>query len=121
MTAPPTFDLQSHSRHSDGALSPAEVVAAAAAAGVELMALSDHDNVDGVPEAAQAASGAGIRLVPAVEITAIDGKYADLHILGYLVDPHDEQLLERLASYRGQREGRADKIVARIRELRFEV
>ena len=121
MTAAPRFDLQSHSRHSDGALSPSEVVAAAAAAGVELMALSDHDNVDGVPEAARAAAGAGIRLVPAVEITAIDGKYADLHVLGYLVDPLDATLLERLAGYRGQREGRAYQIVARIRELGFEV
>jgi predicted metal-dependent phosphoesterase TrpH len=117
----PTFDLQSHSRHSDGALSPSEVVAAAAAAGVELVALSDHDNVDGVPEAADAASEHGIRLVPAVEITAIDGKYADLHVLGYLVDPRDPALLERLAGYRAQREGRSDQIVAKIRELGFEV
>ena len=121
MSESPTFDLQSHSRHSDGALSPSEVVAAAAAAGVELMALSDHDNVDGVPEAAAAASEAGVRLVPAVEITAIDGKYADLHVLGYLVDAHDPVLLERLGGYRAQREGRADQIVAKIRELGFAV
>ena len=52
MTAAPTFDLQSHSRHSDGELAPAGVVDAAAAAGVELLALSDHDSVDGVAEAA---------------------------------------------------------------------
>lgn len=47
----PTFDLQSHSRCSDGELSPGEVVAAAAAAGVKLLALTDHDAVDGVAEA----------------------------------------------------------------------
>src|SRR5436190_21937090 len=58
----PTFDLQSHSIHSDGALAPAQVVALAAAAGVELLALSDHDTVDGVPEAARAASEHGLRL-----------------------------------------------------------
>lgn len=120
-TAAPTFDLQSHSRHSDGALAPAEVVAAAAQAGVRLLALSDHDSVDGVPEAQDAAREAGIGLVPATEITSIDGDHADLHMLGYLIDPHDRRLLERLAGFRSQREGRAEKIVARIRELGFEV
>ena len=57
----PAFDLQSHSTHSDGALPPAEVVARAAAAGVELLALTDHDTVDGVPEARAAAREHGIR------------------------------------------------------------
>ncbi len=117
----PTFDLQSHSRHSDGTLSPAGVVAAAKEAGVELLALSDHDTVDGVPEALDGARGNGIRVVPAVEISSIDVAGADLHILGYLVDPSDAELLDRLAGYRGQREGRAGQIVARIRELGFEV
>ncbi len=66
------FDLQSHSTHSDGALSAAEVVARAAAAGVELLALSDHDTVGGVSEAVLAGERAGVRVVPAVEISAVD-------------------------------------------------
>ncbi|MDQ6820991.1 MAG: PHP domain-containing protein [Actinomycetota bacterium] len=117
----PSFDLQSHSRHSDGALSPAEVVEAAAHAGVELLALSDHDNVDGVPEARGAALDAGIRLVPAVEISAIDRGQSDLHILGYLIDDRDPTLLGRLESYRAQREGRAQAMVDALRELGFEI
>jgi predicted metal-dependent phosphoesterase TrpH len=121
VTDGPSFDLQSHSRHSDGALAPSQVVAAAARAGVELLALSDHDSIDGVPEALEAAAREGIGVVPAVEITAIDGTHADLHVLGYLIDPTDARLLERLAGFRAQREGRADRIVARIRELGFEV
>jgi predicted metal-dependent phosphoesterase TrpH len=120
-TGAPSFDLQSHSRHSDGALAPAEVVAAAARAGVELLALSDHDNIDGVPEAQAAAREVGIGLVPAVEITAVDAVHADLHVLGYLMDPTDPTLLARLEGFRAQREGRSDQIVARIRELGFEV
>jgi predicted metal-dependent phosphoesterase TrpH len=96
-------------------------VAAAAQAGVELLALSDHDSVDGVPEAMEAAERLGIGIVPSVEITAIDGAHADLHVLGYLIDPSDAQLLERLAGFRAQREGRADQIVEQIRELGFEV
>ena len=117
----PTFDLQSHSRHSDGALAPAEVVSAAAAAGVALLALTDHDTVDGVPEAAGTAAGHGPRLVTGVEISAIDDTGLDLHILGYLIDVGDRVLLERLELYRADRERRTLAIVASLRELGFEV
>jgi predicted metal-dependent phosphoesterase TrpH len=117
----PTFDLQSHSRHSDGELSPAEVVATAAAAGVELLALSDHDTVDGVREAAEAALAAGISLATAVEISALDQTNADLHILGYLVDDRDSVLLERLEQYRADRERRTAAIVGALRDLGFEI
>jgi 3',5'-nucleoside bisphosphate phosphatase len=117
----PTFDLQSHSRHSDGALAPAEVVAAAAGAGVELLALSDHDTVDGVAEARAAAGEHGIRLVPAVEISAIERGQSDLHILGYLIDERDPLLLSRLEAYRAQREGRAQAMALALRELGFEL
>jgi predicted metal-dependent phosphoesterase TrpH len=118
---PPTFDLQSHSRHSDGALAPAAVVRVAADAGVELLALSDHDSVGGVREALDAGSELGVRVVGAVEISTIDVRGADLHILGYLIDERDPGLLERLEGYRAQREGRAAAIVRKIKELGFEV
>ena len=83
----PTFDLQSHSTCSDGALAPAAVVAAAADAGVELLALTDHDTVDGVDEALQAGAARGLRVVPAVELSALDDDREDLHVLGYLRRP----------------------------------
>jgi len=117
----PTFDLQSHSRQSDGALAPGEVVATAAAAGVELLALSDHDTIDGVEEAAGAAEDVGIRLVPAVEISAIDDGKTDLHILGYVIDHRDPVLAERLRTYRADREHRADRMAEALRELGFEL
>jgi predicted metal-dependent phosphoesterase TrpH len=117
----PTFDLQSHSRHSDGALAPAEVVAAAAQAGVRLLALTDHDTVDGVREAAAAAERAGIRLVTGVEVSTIDAGGQDLHILGYLVDDRDPVLLDRLHSYRQAREHRAAAIVEALGDLGFAV
>jgi 3',5'-nucleoside bisphosphate phosphatase len=60
------FDLQSHSTHSDGTLPAAEVVQRAADAGVELLALSDHDTISGVSEAIAAGERAGVRVVPAV-------------------------------------------------------
>jgi len=118
---PPTFDLQSHSRHSDGALPPRELTAAAAAAGVELLALSDHDTVDGVQEALDAARELPLELVPAVEISAIDGDQGDLHILGYLVDHRDAELLGRLEGYRSQREARGTAIAQALRKLGFEL
>src|SRR5205807_1644733 len=117
----PTFDLQSHSRHSDGELVPAEVVSAAASAGVELLALSDHDTVAGVEEATVAAGRIGIRLVPAVEISAVDPVGADLHILGYLIDTNDPRLIERLAYYRADRERRTETMARTLRELGFEL
>jgi 3',5'-nucleoside bisphosphate phosphatase len=117
----PTFDLQSHSIHSDGALKPRQVVAAAAEAGVELLSLTDHDSVDGVEEAAAAASRAGIRLVTGVEVSALDQGQSDLHILGYGIDPADGRLLERLEYYRQDRQRRATAMTEALRGLGFEL
>jgi predicted metal-dependent phosphoesterase TrpH len=119
--AAPSFDLQSHSVHSDGALPPAEVVAAAAAAGVELLALSDHDTSAGVAEAREAARAAGIGLVTATEITTMHDGQQDLHILGYLIDPEAPGLVAALAHSRGDRERRAAQISERLRELGYEL
>ena len=118
---PPTFDLQSHSLHSDGALEPRDVVSTAAEAGVELLALSDHDTVDGVREALDAARAVGIRLVSAVEISSVDRNKQDLHVLGYLVDHSDSVLRERLRAWREDRERRAEAMSAALRELGYEL
>lgn len=117
----PRFDLQSHSRHSDGELTPTGVVAAASKAGVELLALTDHDTVAGVKEAAGAALGAGITLCPAVEISTVDPAGPDLHILGYLVDVEDPGLLESLERYRADRERRTGAMIEALRENGFQV
>jgi len=119
--AAPAFDLQSHSVHSDGDLPAAQVVENAAHAGVELLALSDHDTVDGVDEALAAGAVHGVRVVPATEISAVDGDYEDLHILGYGIDHRSGLLGERLLDARADRERRADAMAARLRELGFEV
>ena len=118
---PPTFDLQSHSIFSDGALPPEQVVAAAAEAGVELLALSDHDTVDGLDEALQGAARVGLRVVTAVEISSVDGDQQDLHVLGYLVDHHDAALLDALHRWRMDREHRADAMAEALRELGYEL
>jgi len=119
----PDFDLQSHSTASDGALAPAAVVAAAHEAGVELLALSDHDTVDGLDEAfaAAAATDGALTLVSAVEISSLDLGDTDLHILGYGIDHHDPVLLARLELWREDRWTRGERIAEAMRENGWQV
>ena len=118
-TAGPSFDLQSHSRHSDGALAPRDVVLAGKEAGVDLLALTDHDTVGGVQEAADSAARLGIRLVSAVEISAIGFAEGDLHMLGYLVDAGDSKLENALARFRADRGRRARSMADALETLGF--
>jgi predicted metal-dependent phosphoesterase TrpH len=121
---PPRFDLQSHSTHSDGALPAAEVVQRAADAGVELLALSDHDTVSGVSEAIAAGERLGVRVVPAVEISAVDAGSPvprELHILGYLLDHDGALLTERLAEFLADREQRTLRMAAALRDAGLEL
>lgn len=109
-------DLHIHSTASDGTLSPAQVVAAAAAAGLSAIAVADHDTVAGVEEALGAGRHLGVDVFPALEIGAYHaGK--EVHILGYLVDVQDEDLLELLSAIRDGRRERADRIIARLQAM----
>ncbi len=121
MPEAPTFDLQAHSRHSDGVLEAAEVVERAAAAGVELFALSDHDTTDGVPEAAARARELGMRFSPAAELSAVHGAHEDLHVLGYELDVADADLIALLRDFRDDRARRIEAMADRLRELGFEL
>jgi len=121
---PLRFDLQSHSTHSDGVLEPAEVVQRAASAGVELLALSDHDTVSGVSEAQAAGRRHGVRVVSAVEISSVDEgapSARELHILGYAIDHTGAQLSERLSHFLGDRERRTLRMAAALREQGLEL
>ncbi len=120
----PRFDLQSHSTNSDGALPAAEVVARAAQAGVELLALSDHDTVSGVSEALAAGERLGVRVVPAVEISAVDdgaSEPRELHILGYGIDHAGPTLTARLEEFLADRERRTLRMAAALREEGLEL
>jgi predicted metal-dependent phosphoesterase TrpH len=114
-----SIELQSHSTVSDGQLPPAEVVEKAAEAGVTTLALTDHDAIAGVPEAAAAARRLGIELVPAIEMSCVHEYAEDLHICGYWVD------LGRIAAAceRAQHERvtRAGEIVEKLRREGFDL
>ena len=116
-----SFDLQAHSVHSDGTLPAGEVVERAATAGVELFALTDHDTVDGVPEAAAKATELGLRFSPAAELSAVHGGHEDLHVLGYELDVFDSALIAVLEAFRGDRARRIEAMADRLRELGFEL
>jgi predicted metal-dependent phosphoesterase TrpH len=120
----PRFDLQSHSTHSDGALEAAEVVRRAADAGVELLALTDHDTVTGVSEALAAGRRCGVRVLTGVEISAVDDGATvsrELHILGYAFDHTDPALTRRLAEFLADRERRTLRMAAALQDLGLEL
>jgi predicted metal-dependent phosphoesterase TrpH len=108
-----------HSTASDGSLSPSQVVAAAASAGLAAIALTDHDTMAGVDEAIDAGEAAGIRVVRGVELSAHDGPN-EIHLLALHVSrtgPIDASL----AVFRGSRELRARSIVELLNELGIHV
>ena len=120
--ASPDFDLQSHSLASDGALPPAQVVALAREAGIRLLALTDHDTVDGVDEALAAAAALGeITVGAAAEISTLDGEHEDLHICAYAIDHHDPGLTQALADWRADRRARAGRMAQALREAGLEL
>lgn len=102
-------DLHCHSTISDGLLPPAEVVRRAAANGVELLCLTDHDELSGLAEAAQAAAQAGVRFLPGVEVS-VSWRDTTIHIVGVDIDPDDAQLSAGLADVRSGRHARAQRM-----------
>jgi predicted metal-dependent phosphoesterase TrpH len=113
----PRVDLHLHSTASDGRFPPAAVVRKAAGAGIAVIALTDHDTVDGVPEAIEAALAfPGMRLIPGVEIST-DTPAGEVHILGYFINHTDAQLRTALEKMRNSRWERARRMVLRLGEL----
>lgn len=116
LDASTTVDLHTHSTWSDGLLSPAALVAEAAARGLRVLALTDHDTVAGIAEARVAGERHGIEIVPGVELSvSLDG--GEVHLLGYFVDSNDPGLLAGLADYAQARAARMEQMVARLQRI----
>lgn len=120
-------DLHTHSRRSDGLREPEWVVAQAAVNGADLLALTDHDTLSGVPAAIRAAQGTHLRLIPGVELSTRNGDLGELHVLGYFPrisapdDPQLDELETVLAGYRDDRVKRARAILERLNTLALPV
>ena len=108
--------LHLHTIASDGRLSPEQLVARVAAAGITVMSVTDHDTVAGLADARRAAAAQGIEFVDGVEVTAVaDGR--DVHVLGYFVDPADDTFNAFLTTQRARRVERLREMGARLGEL----
>ena len=119
MLAAVLIDLHVHSNASDGTDAPAEVVRRAAAAGLDVVALTDHDTQAGVAEA-RAALPPGLSLLPGMELSCqLDGR--SVHLLCYLFDPDDPALCAETAQVRDDRVYRARAMTQRLRELGADV
>jgi len=109
-------DLHCHSTASDGSLPPAQVVRRAAAAGVTLLALTDHDSIDGLPEAREATVGTGLTLLAGTEISALWNNRT-LHIVGLGFNEQSDELNDGLALHQALRRSRADAMAAKLEKI----
>ena len=120
--SPSTVDLHTHTLRSDGILTPTELIGAAAAAGVRLLAITDHDTLAGVRELRRAgAVPAGLELVPGIEINTVarDRDHVmegEVHVLGLGVDPDDDALEAALSRQRDSRRVRFERMVEKLRD-----
>jgi predicted metal-dependent phosphoesterase TrpH len=110
------IDLHLHTNASDGLLTPTELVAYVAMSGVRIFAVTDHDTTDGLNEAAAGAARHAVRLVPGIEITAVD-RARDVHMLGYFFDRNDAGFEQFLAAQRATRIARIIEIARRLDAL----
>ena len=113
------FDLHNHSTCSDGLLTPTQLIELAASTGTDAIALTDHDIIDGLAEASEAARKAGIGFVPGVEVSVSWGE-TTLHIVGLHVDPSSPVLREGLEGIRAGRLQRGKQIGDALAKLGFE-
>ena len=111
-------DLHTHTYYSDGTRSPAEVIDVALAHGIEIVAISDHDNIAAYFEIKDYAHERGVTLIPATELScAYEG--IDVHILAYAFDPKDARIDTALRRFREARQTRGRRIVEQLRALGY--
>jgi 3',5'-nucleoside bisphosphate phosphatase len=114
------IDLHLHTTCSDGSLPPAEVLGLAYKAGVTALAITDHDIVEGLPEAMAAGAHLGIEVIPGVEISS-RFEQTELHVLGYFMDWQDPVFNQRLAQLRSFRHARNPLIVEKLKGLGLDI
>ena len=110
------IDLHTHSNVSDGTEAPGAVMASAAAAGLDAVALTDHDSTAGWGEAADAARRLGLVFLPGMEVSCRTDEGISVHVLSYLHDPSHPGLLAEIAKSRSARVSRAERMVERLAE-----
>ncbi len=112
----PAIDLHTHSTASDGTFTPAELVKAAKEAGLTAIALTDHDTMDGLPEAMETGVKCGVEVIPGCELS-VHTETGVLHIVGLWVDPYSEVLKRAFAHVRSRRKERNEGMVKKLQKL----
>ena len=107
------IDLHTHSSISDGTESPADVMHAAHAAGIDVVALTDHDSMAGLEDAGEMAAALGLNFVPGIEVSCRHNGVS-IHLLAYWPDPSDDEIIAMLGLTRNARLDRAKEIVRRV-------
>ena len=114
-------DLHTHSTYSDGRLTPTELIERAASKGLEVLALTDHDCIDGTAEAQEAAQRyPQLLFIPGVELST-DVPHDEVHVLGYFLDWRNQRFQDRLARLRRSRLERGQKMLAKLKRLGIDV
>jgi predicted metal-dependent phosphoesterase TrpH len=109
-------DLHLHTIHSDGALTPRELLVKAKNAGLGIISITDHDSVNAVVDAVQVGKDLAVEVVPGMELSA-SYRNGEIHILGYFFDYTNKALLEALTIFREKRKQRIERIVSKLNQL----
>lgn len=110
------YDLHTHSNASDGVLKPADLVVRASEKGVTHLALTDHDTIGGIAEAAQMASQVNLKLIPGIEFSS-QWQATNIHIVGLNINPDSPELLHVIEQQQQARAKRAEEIARRLAKL----
>lgn len=121
MTEIDLIDLHTHTKYSDGGLTPTQLVERAKKIGLRAIAVTDHDSVAGLPEAVMAGQKLGVEVVPGIELTAHENVDHEFHILGYFIDYTNSELIEKLTFYQSERTNSAQKSVAKLQDFGYKV
>jgi len=109
-------DLHTHTTHSDGALVPYDLIQRAHSAGLEVLSITDHDNVGALDEAIEWGKGLGMEVITGLELSVSLGE-KDVHVLAYFIDQRNQDLLDYLTFFRRERLKRAERIVQKLNKL----
>ena len=110
------IDLHAHTSASDGTYSPKELLKLAKSDGIEAIAITEHDTIEGLPEALEAGEKMGVEVIPGVEIS-IDYQPGSMHVLGLFLDIENEKLKEYITDLQTSRSSRNPRIIEKLNEL----
>lgn len=114
------IDLHIHTNHSDGYYSPIELIQIVKKAGLDIISITDHDNLSAIHEAASVGKDFGVEVIPGLEVSSDIGD-REVHILGYFIDPDNRELERYLKFFREERLKRAIRIVNKLKGLGFSI